>query len=597
LSARYAHALPFGAEVIGDRRVRFRVWAPSRECASVVFEDDDETPLAAETGGWFSAELDCAVGAGYRYRFDDDAPVPDPASRAQRGGVQGASVVVDPCAYAWRHADWRGRPWHEAVIYELHIGACGGYAGVRDHLPRLRKLGVTAIELMPVAESPGSRNWGYDGVLPFAPTCTYGSPDELKALIDDAHGHGLMVLLDVVYNHFGPEGNFLGRYAGAFFRGDLDTLWGRAIDFRRREVREFFIHNALYWIGEYRLDGLRLDAVHAIAPDDWLGELATRVREAAGPQRHVHLLLENDANSVRLLQRGFDAQWNDDFHHAVHVLLTGETDSYYRDYAHAPAQHLARCLAEGFAYQGEYSAHRDAHRGEASAQLAPTRFVAFLQNHDQVGNRAFGERLTELTPADALHAAAALLLLAPQIPLLWMGQEWDSRRPFLYFTDYHGELAQAVREGRCREFAAFAAFNDAASRERIPDPNDPATFDASIPDFDAADHGTGAEAYERYRELLAIRRREIVPYLADTRAIEAGAIGAAAVFALWRLASDRVLTIHANFGAEPVACPGPAHGKHLYQTREGDGESTRRGELPGYALVAWLQSEAPDVRR
>ncbi|MGA9422259.1 MAG: alpha-amylase family glycosyl hydrolase, partial [Rhodanobacteraceae bacterium] len=353
----FACALPFGAELhtdgrAGDQRARFRVWAPSATSAAVVFDDARSEPMTAEGSGWFRAELACTRDTAYRYRFDDAAPVPDPASRGQRGGVDSSSLVVDPHAYRWRHPGWRGRPWHEVVIYELHVGACGGYAGVREQLPRLRDLGVSAIELMPIAEFPGSRNWGYDGVLPFAPSSMYGTPEQLKILIDSAHGHGLMVLLDVVYNHFGPQGNYLAEYAAPFFRDDLATPWGRAIDFRRPEVREFFIMNARYWIEEYRFDGLRLDAVHAIEPDDWLIDLAARVRESAGVGRHVHLVAENDANSVRLPEHGFDAQWNDDFHHVLHVLLTGERDGYYVDYAAAPAHALARCLAEGFAYQG-----------------------------------------------------------------------------------------------------------------------------------------------------------------------------------------------------------------------------------------------------
>ncbi|HEY0179470.1 MAG TPA: malto-oligosyltrehalose trehalohydrolase, partial [Dokdonella sp.] len=428
MSAPYARRYPVGAEPCGEGRTSFRVWAPSSRTAELVLDDGRSETMHAEPGGWFALETACATGRGYRFRFDGAAPVPDPASRAQRGGIDGDSVVVDAAAYAWRNPRWRARPWRDSVIYELHVGACGGYAGVRRLLPRLADLGVTTVELMPLAEFAGTRNWGYDGVLPFAACSAYGTPDELRALVDDAHGHGLAVMLDVVYNHFGPLGNHLGAYAKAFFR-DAATPWGQAIDFRRDEVRAFFVANARCWIEEYRFDGLRFDAVHTIEPNDWLADLAHVLRRSV--ERPLHLVLENDANSARLLENGFDAQWNDDFHHAVHVLLTGETGSYYRDYAHDPARHLARTLAEGFAYQGEHSAHRDAPRGEPSAQLAPSAFVAFLQNHDQVGNRAFGERLSALAPPAALRVATALLLLSPQVPLLWMGQEWGSRRPFL----------------------------------------------------------------------------------------------------------------------------------------------------------------------
>ena len=386
--------------------------------------------------------------------------VPDPASRAQAGDVHGASVVVDPSAYRWRNEQWRGRPWKETVFYELHAEVLGGFPGVANELTRLAELGITAVELMPIAEFPGARNWGYDGVLPFAPESSYGSPDALKSLIDAAHDNGLMIFLDVVYNHFGPDGNYLARYAPEMFRSDVNTPWGPAIDFRRKEVRRFFTDNALYWLIEYRFDGLRFDAVHAITEPDWLDEMAAEVREQI-PDRNIHLVLENDDNTVRHLARGFDAQWNDDGHHVLHLLLTGEQQGYYRDYADRPAERLARCLKEGFVYQGEPSPHRGGKpRGTASANLPPTAFVLFLQNHDQVGNRAFGERLAALAEPLALNAAVALQLLCPQIPLLFMGEEIASTAPFVFFTDDNDELAEAVRKGRRREFASFPKFSD-----------------------------------------------------------------------------------------------------------------------------------------
>jgi len=341
----------------------------------------------------------------------------------------------------------------------------------------LRDLGFTAIELMPVAAFPGTRNWGYDGVLPFAPAEAYGTPDELKALIDRAHELGLMMMLDVVYNHFGPDGNYLSAYAPEFFRDEVHTPWGAAIDFRCHAVRRFFIENALYWIREFRFDGLRLDAVHAIEPKDFLVDLAREVR-ASTPGRHTHLVLENDANDAELLRDGFDGQWNDDFHHTVHVLLTGEGFGYYRDHVHDPAKRLARVLAEGFDYQGQTSQHRARARGSRSCDLSPASFVSFLQNHDQVGNRAGGERLIDLADEDALRAAIALLLLAPQIPLVFMGEEIGTRAPFLFFTDHGPRLAQAVREGRAREFAF-------ETHKEMPDPNAIETFLASQPENDA----------------------------------------------------------------------------------------------------------------
>ena len=521
-------------------------------------------------------------GARYRYRLADGLAVPDPASRAQDRDVHDPSLVVDPRAYRWQHPAWRGRRWQEAVLYELHAGSLGGFAGVQAMLPDLARLGVTAVELMPVNDFPGQRNWGYDGVLPFAPDAAYGAPDELKALVDAAHGLGLMIFLDVVYNHFGPDGNYLAAYAPGFFRADVATPWGAAIDFRRREVRRFFIENALYWLMEYRFDGLRFDAVHAIEAPDWLDELAAEVRATVEPGRHVHLVLEHDGNVADHLRRDFDAQWNDDAHHVLHVLLTGEADGYYADYAERPAERLARCLAEGFAYQGEPSAYRQGRRrGTPSADLAPTAFVLFLQNHDQVGNRPFGDRLVERVDAAALEAAIALQLLCPQIPLIFMGEEGGSRTPFLFFTDHHGELAKAVREGRRREFAAFAGFQDGETAESIPDPNALATFEGSCPVAEDADRRA------LYRKLLTLRAAALAPHLAGARSIAAEASGPACVVARWRLGNGAVLALFSNLGR--TACTvDPPKGDLLFETRAGASEDVRAGRLAGPATVAFL---------
>jgi malto-oligosyltrehalose trehalohydrolase len=513
--------------------------------------------------------------------------VPDPASRAQADDVHGDTVVVDPSAYAWRNAGWRGRPWHETVLYELHCGVMGGVRGVQAALPRLAGLGITAVELMPINDVPGRRNWGYDGVLPFAPDTSYGTPDELKALVDAAHGHGLMIFLDVVYNHFGPDGNYLASYAPNMFRDDMATPWCAAIDFRRPEVRQFFTENALFWLMEYRFDGLRLDAVHAISEADWLDEMAAQVRAAVEPGRHVHLALENDDNAASHLRAGFDAQWNDDGHHVIHVLLTGETEGYYADYTVRPATQLARAMAEGFIYQGEPSAHRGGKpRGTPSADLAPTAFVLFLQNHDQVGNRAFGERLTVLSDSAALEAAIALQMLGPQVPLMFMGEEDASRTPFLYFTDHHGQLADAVRDGRRREFAKFAAFADQARCEAIPDPNASATFERSIP---RPDSDRAAARFDLYRRLIALRRAEIMPRLAGTRSIDAHALSDAAILAQWRMGDGAVLSIAANLGDEPVALDPPA-GRVLFESLDEAGSSSRSGRLPARCTVAFMEA-------
>lgn len=578
--------LTAGATPLDGRRTRFRLWAPGQKAVSIVI--DGAAPLAMQAGddGWFEAEIVCGPGCRYNYTCGDGLRIPDPAARAQDGGVHGASVVVDPSAYTWQHTQWRGRPWEEAVLYELHPGLCGGFAGVADRLPALKALGVTAVELMPVNEFPGTRNWGYDGVLPYAPASAYGTPDQLKALIDTAHGLGLMMFLDVVYNHFGPDGNYLGAYAPQMFRSDIKTPWGSAIDFRRPEVRRFFTENALYWLLEYRFDGLRFDAVHAISEPDWLDEMAAEVRARVEPGRHVHLVLEHEGNVASHLTGGFDAQWNDDFHHVMHVLLTGEQEGYYIDYADAPAEKLARSLAEGFVYQGDPSHHRDGKpRGTKSAHLPPTAFVNFLQNHDQIGNRALGERLTSLAAPEALEAAIAVLLLSPQIPMLFMGEEEASPTQFLYFTDHHDELADAVRNGRRAEFASFAAFADPARRAAIPDPNALQTFEASRLVADPA-HATTRRSL--YRELLARRHAEIVPRLSGTTSLGAAAIGGHAVSARWRLGDGATLSLAVNLAPEAVTLP-PLPGRLLFHTANITAAQLRGGMLGAYATVAFLE--------
>ena len=567
----------WGARLLTPDRTRFTLWAPDRD--AVMLEIDGAAPIAmtAQHDGWFEAEVPAGAGTRYRFRIDSDLAVPDPASRAQSGGVHGWSVVVDRDAYPWSTSGWRGRPWHEAVIEEVHVGLEGGFDALSDRLEEIAALGVTAIELMPVNAFGGTRNWGYDGVLPYAPAESYGTPDALKGLVDRAHGLGLMVLLDVVYNHFGPDGNYLGAYASGFFDAEVKTPWGGAVAVDRPEVARFFIDNALMWLEEYRFDGLRFDAVHALANDGFLDAMAREIRETIGRGRHIHLILENERNdAARLVDGLYDAQWNDDFHNVFHVLLTGETTAYYQDFADRPAARLARCLSDGFIYQGEPSSNHDgAPRGTPSGGLPPTAFISFLQNHDQIGNRALGERLTVLTSKAKLRAATVLLLLGPQIPLIFMGDAAGSQTPFLFFTDFHDDLSDAVREGRRKEFAKFAAFSDPEARARIPDPNAETTFCASRPR-----PGPDADEWRAlYRRLLAIRHAEIVPQLAGTRAIGAEAIGDAAVVARWRLGDDRVLTVTLNLGETPVSLPDGGSLLH----REGDPGA------PGSA-AAWLDA-------
>jgi maltooligosyltrehalose trehalohydrolase len=611
----HAHCLPFSAQLLGAAstkpRTRFRFWAPSCKTVQVAIENGpaqgmhDLTPTG---NGWFEATVDGGAGTLYRFRLDGDQLVPDPASRFQPQDVHGPSEVIDPRAYRWEHTNWHGRPWEETVLYELHVGAMGGYAGVQTRLPALAALGVTAIELMPLNDFPGKHNWGYDGVLPYAPDSSYGRPDELKALIDAAHGLGLMVFLDVVYNHFGPDGNYLHAYARSFFREGTHTPWGPAIDFSRSEVSDFFTDNAVYWINEYRIDGLRFDAVHAIDNHAWLRELSDHIRAKVQHGRHVHLVLENEHNTASLLETHFDAQWNDDAHNTLHVLLTGETEGYYHAYEDQPIRRLARVLSEGFTYQGDPSPIHDGKpRGESSGHLPPTSFVMFLQNHDQIGNRAFGERLRKLTSDDALRAATGLLLLSPQIPLLFMDEEYGSTQPFLFFTDYTGELADAVREGRRREFARFSSFSDEKRRAQIPDPNDLKTFTASSPPApDQAREQNNADAKDRldwmhfYKSALAVRAKLVTPRLQHSKALGASVLGAAgggdanALVARWKLCDGETLSIALNLSKEGVAFDNVPAGKVIFETPPRVREQIDAGTLPTNAFVAWLTGDVSD---
>ncbi|WP_330115450.1 malto-oligosyltrehalose trehalohydrolase [Pseudomonas sp. JS3066] len=577
-----------GARLIGPHTTRFSLWAPDCRSVAVELMDGALHPLAEEPGGWFGGEVECSAGTSYRYIVDGERRVPDPASRRQAGDVHGFSMVVDPATYSWRVKDWPGRPWHEAVIYELHVGLLGGFAEVEAYLPTLLALGVTAVELMPLGEFPGKRNWGYDGVLPFAPDSSYGTPDELCSLVDRAHELGLMVLVDVVYNHFGPEGNYLGHYAADFFRRDRQTPWGDAIDFRKREVREFFIENALMWLQDYRMDGLRIDAVHAIRDIAFMLELADRVRASASRKRHLHLVLENEANEASLLERGYDAQWNDDAHNALHVLLTGEHHGYYEDFAEAPALKLATCLAEGFAYQGQSDRHGFP-RGEPSVHLRPGAFVLFLQNHDQVGNRAYGERLPALADLDALKAATVLLLLSPMIPLLFMGEEWGSTQPFLYFTDHPPALGAAVREGRRNEFATFPHFSDAVLRENIPDPNAARTFNRCLPDLDLVNQLRHRECLALYRSLISLRHARIIPRLPGSHALESGVLGSHAVSAAWRMGDGARLDILINLGESPAPMePAGSNAEILFAHRI-EGADLAECRMPPRSALALLE--------
>jgi maltooligosyltrehalose trehalohydrolase len=586
------HNMPFGACRLPNGGARFRLWAPGAQAVELMLGDSPLTATAlamtALPDGWYGATL-AQAGAATRYAFriDGGLTVPDPASRSNPDDVHGASLLTDPQAFDWPDAGWRGRPWHEAVVYELHTGTftpAGSFAGAIERLDDLVALGITAIELMPVADFPGRRGWGYDGVLLYAPDAAYGTPDDLKRLVAAAHARGLMVLLDVVYNHFGPDGNYLHAYAPDFFNPALHTPWGAAINFDgpgSRQVRDFFIHNALYWLEEFHLDGLRIDAVHAMHDSStlhFIDELAQAVQQGPGRQRPVHLLLENSLNDASRLTRNASgqpllatAQWNDDVHHALHVLATGETDGYYADFSSQPLPLFGRALAEGFAFQGQASAYRGgAPHGTPSSGLPPLAFVNSLQTHDQVGNRAFGERIALLAAAsqreDALRALLACVLLAPAVPMLFMGEEYAASTPFLYFCDFSGDLATAVTQGRRNEFAGFVRFGDPAVRDRIPDPNAETTFLHSKLQWAEREQPAHARWLALYRQLLGIRQAQLLPCLAQAASGHCTLSGAGLLQLRWPLGATDSLHLLAQLHDSPAEAALLPPGKVIYQS-------------------------------
>lgn len=632
--ARRAHEMPFGPRWRGSDRCEFRLWAPAAQRVSLCLQDRAPLPMSARSGGWFTLTVEAArPGLRYAFRVDGGPALPDPASRSLPEGVDGASELLDPRAHRWRDVAWRGRPWHEAVLCEVHVGtfsAAGTFDALRERLPEFAALGVTGLQLMPVAAFAGQRNWGYDGVQPYAPHPRYGGPDALKRLVEAAHQHGLMVLLDVVYNHFGPVGNVLHDIAPTFFDPTRPTPWGPALRLRgagSRPVRDFFIHNALYWVEEFHLDGLRLDAVHAMgdrprveappapgsaadqacggACDGLVQEIATALQHGAGRRRHIHLVLENDANEADRLQPrrhphgpAARAQWNDDFHHAAHVLATGQREAWYSDYAHRDAGDLGRALARGFVFQGQPSVWRGGRpRGQPTTGLPPTAFVHFLQNHDQVGNRALGERLDSLTGPRQVHALTVCLLLAPPVPLLFMGQACAALTPFLYFCDHSGApqgLAEAVAAGRREEFGHFAAFADPLARARIPDPNALDTFLRSRLDPEHCASPEGAAAWRRTQALLRLRRRWLVPRLPGARLGHASLAADGVLSVRWPLSARSARRTHWLLQAHlPAASapdvtaraprpPGPARARLVYAT-----DPVGAG-LPAWSARVWL---------
>ena len=502
----------------------FWVWAPRAELVEVVVHKE-KTALEEVSDGWHSGFVSSAVpGDDYAFSLDRGKRMPDPRSPWQPDGVHGPSRLLDHSVFEWHDEGWTNRPIHSALLYELHVGTFtpeGTFAAAIERLGHLVELGVNTIELMPVAQFSGARGWGYDGVDLYAPHSAYGGPDGLKSLVDACHQRGLAVVLDVVYNHLGPEGNYLGQF-GPYFTDRYRTPWGDAVNFDgpgSRQVRDFFVDNALMWLRDYHMDGLRLDAVHAIydfSAVHFLEELSQRVETLeAQLGRDLWLIAESDLNDPKIVRGrdahgyGIDAQWSDDFHHALHAIITEERSGYYEDFGRV--EHLARALRDAYVYAGTRSPHRNRVHGRPADGLGGHRFLAYSQNHDQVGNRARGERTSALVEPEALKVAAAAVLVSPFVPMLFQGEEWGASSPFLYFTDHKDEgLGDAVRNGRRNEFAAFGW-----DPEEIPDPQSLDTFEWSVLSWEEVEDPAHADLLDWYRRLIQLRRSS--PALSDGR--------------------------------------------------------------------------------
>jgi len=618
--------LPVGAEAQPGGGVHFRVWAPRRQVVEVVVEGGAAFELAREPGGYFSG-LVREVGAGMRYRFrldGDNYLYPDPASRFQPGGPHGPSEVVDPRAFEWTDGAWRGARIERQVIYEMHVGTLtpeGTWAGAVGELPELAALGVTVVEVMPVADFPGRFGWGYDGVNLFAPTRLYGGPDDFRRFVDRAHALGLGVILDVVYNHFGPDGNYLRQFSEDYFTDRHTTEWGEAINFddaNSGPVRELFLANAGYWVDEFHLDGLRLDATQAVqdcSADHILAAVTRRMREAARGRATI-VVAENEAQESRLVRPhgrggyGMDGLWNDDFHHSAMVALTGRNEAYYTDYLGRP-QELISALKWGYLYQGQYHTWRKRRRGSPSFGIPPAAFVTFIQNHDQIANSGRGQRCHELTSPGRYRAVTALLLLAPGTPMLFQGQEFAASSPFLYFADHEPGLARLVRRGRHESLAKFRSLAAPEMSALLPDPAGPETFARSK--LDLGERARHAAVYDMHRDLLRLRREDAVFSEQRAGALDGAVLGDEAFVLRFFGADgdDRLLVV--NLGVDLRLSPAP---EPLLAPPEGmvwevlwSSEDPRYGgmgtapleseegwRLPGHAAVALAPVVAPVVK-
>jgi 1,4-alpha-glucan branching enzyme/maltooligosyltrehalose trehalohydrolase len=589
---KYRHEMPFGSTLLLPEDCEFALWAPAAKQVKLL-ADGQAYECDSADRGWWRVRVDLPAGTRYQWLIDGDSRVPDPASRRNPQGPHRPSEVVDPRHFHWQ-VSWKGRPWHETVAYQVHIGTFteeGTFAAAIEKLSSLAELGVTAIQLMPVASFGGAFGWGYDNVLLYAPNEVYGTPDDLKAFVDAAHCQGLMVFLDVVYNHLGPDGNFLPRYAPQFESSQHETPWGKAMNFDgdgATEVREFMIQNALYWLEEFQFDGLRLDAVHAMIDDSptHVVEELTRRAHAAFAERHVHIILENDHNNperIGLPTQSAEGQWNGDFHHCLHVLITGETKSYYAEYVDDPVGRLGRVLTLGFSRDGAEEPRADrSPRRDATSTISLLNSVNFLQCHDQIGNRAFGERLCALGAPEALRLASALLLLSPPIPMLFMGEEHASRRPFLYFADAKPEQREAVRVGRRKEFRDAPDADKVQSREP-PDPCSRDTFLASVIEPAGSLDGEQRTTLEWTKHLLDLRHREVVPHLPRLKVgvHEAKRLGATGLALRWHFDDGRILEAWINLGNVPV----PLDCAH--QTGLASDPLIEVGEVDKTSLGAW----------